>query len=221
MSSAKFDKMSDGFQRLFSTPSLMKGEDPDIYAELYARVEEVVQPNDVWDQMMVADIANHFWEQQRYRRCTGTIINSKRRAALETILRKEIGLNSGDAQSVADIYFGLTRFEADSFIRYVDPAQIPQTRAGVIALLKKHGLLESDIDRVAMEASAEALTALENLAFRHEIRREAIFRELERRREKRSAQQQAADHARLNGRHRALAKDLPEQPLPSPTEPSP
>ena len=101
MSSAKFDKMSEGFQRLFSTPSLMKGEDPDIYAELYARVEEVVQPNDVWDQMMVADIANHFWEQQRYRRCTGTIINSKRRAALETILRKEIGLNSGDAQSVA------------------------------------------------------------------------------------------------------------------------
>jgi hypothetical protein len=32
---------------LFSTPSLMKGEDPDVYAELYAQVEEVVQPQDV------------------------------------------------------------------------------------------------------------------------------------------------------------------------------
>ena len=30
-----------------------------------------------------------------------------------------------------------------------------------------------------MEESAEALTALDNLAFRHEVRREAIFRELE------------------------------------------
>ena len=30
--------------------------------------------------MMLTDVTNHFWEQQRYRRCTGTVINSKRRA---------------------------------------------------------------------------------------------------------------------------------------------
>jgi hypothetical protein len=131
------------------------------------------------------------------------------------ILCRAIGLNSGDAETVADIYFGITRVEAKSWVSYTNPAQIPETRAGVIALLKKHGLVESDIDRVAIESSAEALTALENLAFRHEVRRESIFRELERRREKRSAQQQAADHARLNGKVRALAKDLPEETSPS------
>jgi hypothetical protein len=65
-----FDNFSDNLRRLFCTPSLMKGEDPDLYAELYNRVEEVVQPQDVWDQMIVADITNHFWEQQRYRRYT-------------------------------------------------------------------------------------------------------------------------------------------------------
>jgi hypothetical protein len=70
---------------LFSTPSLMKGEDPAVYAELCAQVEEVAQPQDVWEQMMVTDVTNHFWEQQRYRRCTGTVINSNRRAALEKI----------------------------------------------------------------------------------------------------------------------------------------
>ena len=82
----RFNNVSDNLRRLFSTPSLMNGEDPDVHAELYRWVEEVVQPKNVWDQMDVADITNHFWEQQRYRRCTGTVINSKRRAALERIL---------------------------------------------------------------------------------------------------------------------------------------
>jgi hypothetical protein len=215
--SSTFDKISDGLQRLFTTPSLMKGEDPDVYAQLCARVEEVVQPEDVWDQMLVTDITSHFWEQQRYRRCTGTIINSKRRAALETILCEAIGLNSGDAQTVADIYFGLRRLEVDS----PDCYPIPDTPAGVIALLKKHGLGESDIDRVAMEESAEALTALDNLALRHEVRREAIFRELERRRDRRSAQHRAEGSARLNGNIRVLAKERPDESSPSPTEPPP
>jgi hypothetical protein len=59
----------------------MNGEDPAVYAKLYARVEEIAQPRDVWDQMMVSDVVNHFWEQQRYRHCTGTINNVKRREA--------------------------------------------------------------------------------------------------------------------------------------------
>ena len=91
--STRFDKGSDSLRRLFSAPSLMQGEDSDVYAELYARVEEVVQPQDVMDQMMVTDVTNHFWEQQRYRRCTGTVINTKRRAALERILHGAIGLD--------------------------------------------------------------------------------------------------------------------------------
>src|SRR5438874_6829970 len=120
--------LATSLEKLFTTPSLMKGEDARVYAELHNLVEEVAQPQDVWDQMMVADITNHFWEQQRYRRCTGTIINCKRRAALETILRKAIGLNSGDAETVADIYFGLTRVEGTGRVSYSNPAQIPTTR---------------------------------------------------------------------------------------------
>jgi hypothetical protein len=82
--------LSDNLRRLFCTPSLIKGEDPDVYAELCARVEEVAQPQDVYDQMIATDMTNHFWEQQRYRRCTGTVINTKRRAALERILHGAI-----------------------------------------------------------------------------------------------------------------------------------
>ena len=186
MKSMRFDHMSDNLRRLFSTPSLMRGENPDVYAELYARVEEVVQPQDVWDQMMITDITNHFWEQQRYRRCTGTVINSKRRAALKKILHGAIGLNDVDTETAADTYFEVARLEEREVTDYSTQVRIPKTRAGVVELMEQHGFVESDIDRVAMETSANTLADLESLAFRHEIRREAIIRELERRRKKRN-----------------------------------
>jgi hypothetical protein len=103
MSQTERRKLSRGLDRLFTTPSLMNGEEADVYAELSARVEERVKPKDVWDQMMVSDVVNHFWEQQRYRRCTGAIIDSGRRSALLKILHDRVGPNSGDALNVADI----------------------------------------------------------------------------------------------------------------------
>jgi hypothetical protein len=186
--STRFDKGSDSFRRLFSTPSLMKGEDSDVYTELYTRVEEVVQPQDVLDQMMLTDVTNHFWEQQRYRRCTGTVINSKRRAALEKILHGAIGLNDVDTETAADTYFEVARLEEREVTDYSTQVRIPKTRAGVVELMKQHGFVETDILRVAMEASVDTLTDLENLALKHEIRREAIVRKLERRRKKRNKQ---------------------------------
>ena len=86
--------------------------------------------------------------------------------------------------------------------------------------MEQHGFVETDIDRVAIETSVETLADLENLALKHEIRREDIFRELQRRHEKRNEKRQRAD-PRLNGKVRALAKGLPEKPSPSPTEPPP
>jgi hypothetical protein len=188
MESMPFDNISDKLRGLFSTPSLMKGEDPNVYMELYARVEEVVQPQDVWDVMMVADITNHFWEQQRYRRCTGTVINSNRRAALKKILHGAIGLNDVDTETALDTYFEVARLEEREITDYSTQVRVPNTRAGVVDLMEEHGFVETDIDRVAMETSADTLADLEKLALSHEIRRGAIVREVERRRKKRNKQ---------------------------------
>jgi hypothetical protein len=221
MYQSKRKGFSRGLDRLLSTPSLMKGEDENVYAELYARVEEVAQPQDAWEQMMVADVVNHFWEQQRYRRCTGTIINSERRSALKKLLRDAVGLNPADATEVADLYFGVIRYEDDRRTFYSDPAEIPKTRAEVIAMLKKHGFTETDIDRVAMESSIGALANLENLALKHEFRREAILCELEGRRERRAQRQPPTASRQLNGGGRAPAKDLSHESSPPLIEPSP
>jgi hypothetical protein len=218
MAHSKSADAPNDLRKLFATPSLMKGEDADVYAELYAQVEEVAQPKDVLDEMMVADVVNHFWEQQRYRRCTGTIVNSKRRDALKSILQHGIGLNSCDTDKLLDIYFEITRCgEPRPSSIYPDPAEIPTDRAGVISFLKQHGFDETDIDRLAMERSVNTLSDLENLAFKHEIRREAIFWELELRREKREQRQRSSA---LYGRVRATAKNLPKASGPVPTEPS-
>jgi hypothetical protein len=220
MDSTRFDNISDDLRRLFSSPSLVKGEDPNVYAELFCLVEEVVQPRDVWDQMMVADITNHFWEQQRCRHCTGTVINSRRRAALERILHGGIGLNDVDTKNASDIYFEVARLEEREVADYSTQVEVPKTRAGVVALLEKHGFVESDIDRVAMETSVDTLADLEKLALKHEIRRQAIFRKLERRRKRRHGELSGADR-RLNGKVRAPAKDLPEEPAPPASKPPP
>jgi hypothetical protein len=221
MYQSKRKRFSRGLDRLLSTPSLMKGEDENVYAELYARVEEAAQPQDVWEQMMVADVVNHFWEQQRYRRCTGTIINSERRSALKKLLRDAVGLNPADATEVADLYFGVIRYEDDRRTFHSDPAEIPKTRAEVIAMLKKHGFTETDIDRVAMESSIGALANLENLALKHELRREAILCELEGRRERRAQRQPPTASRQLNGGGRAPAKGLSHESSPPLIEPSP
>jgi len=186
--SGRFDKGSDSLRRLFSTPSLMKGEQSHVYDELYTQVEEVVQPQDVFDQMMLTDVTNHFWEQQRYRRCTGTVINSKRRAALEKIFHEGIGLNDADAKTAADIYFGVARLEEREVTDYSTQVRMPTTRAGIVHFMEQQGFLESDIDRIATETSVDTLADLENLALKHEIRRKATVWELERRRKKRNKQ---------------------------------
>jgi hypothetical protein len=206
MSQMERKELPRGLDRLFSTPSLMNGEDGEVYAELYARVEEVVQPKDVWDHMTVSDMVNHFWEQQRYRRCTGAIINSGRRPALEKILCDGVGLNAADARAVADLHFGVVRYEEDydqEIYGYSD--LIPQTRRGAATFLNKHGITEADIDRVAMESSVDTLTAIESLALKHELRREELLCELERRRARRRPHEPTP--RQLNGERRAPAKD--------------
>jgi hypothetical protein len=147
-----------------------------------------VQPQDVFDQMMLTDVTNHFWEQQRYRRCTGTVINYARRAALEKIFREGIGLNEADAKTAADIYFKVARLEEREVADYSTQVRLPTTRAGIVDFMEQRGFLESDIDRIATETSVDSLADLENLALKHEIQRKAAVRELERRRKKRNMQ---------------------------------
>jgi hypothetical protein len=186
----------------------MNGEDGETYSELYAEVEELVQPRNVWDWMRVSDIASRYWEQQRYRRATGAVVNGKRREALVTILHVGVGLRPRDARAAADVYFGLAREDRGPVLlcSELGTVTVPENRAGVVRLLKKHGFTEADIDHIAMQMSVETLTGLENLALKHETRREAILADLMRAREARGQDEPAARHAHHTGPVFSLVK---------------
>jgi hypothetical protein len=92
---------------------------------------------------------------------------------------------------------------------YSDPAEIPTTLAEVIHFLKKHGITEEYIDGVAMECSADTLATIENLALKHELRRE-----------RRARQQPSAAAWQLEGESRTLPKDRTHVSAPSLIGPS-
>jgi heme exporter protein D len=87
-------------------------------------------------------------------------------------------------------------------------------------MLNKHGFTENDIDQVAMEASVNTLASLENLALKHELRREAILGEIERRRERRGRQQPSAARRQIDGGGRALARECSDVSAPPQIGPS-
>jgi hypothetical protein len=230
-----------GFFRL---PSLMKDEDPKVYRALYKQVEDVVQLTDVLDQMMISDITNHFWEQQRIRRCSGTVINNARMEALVKILLPWLHYNRAEAIMLAKAYF-LERLRLASGIddktsdeQRTEPGPENPSEQGpagtenanarqrmqsllppnnpfrhleetedspeemkvisartkvqgniVVGTLAAMGLDESAIDMAAIQGSLDTLAKLEHLAIKHEIRRDEIVLEVERRRQLRKPRQ--------------------------------
>jgi hypothetical protein len=175
-------------KKLFSEPpSMMNGEDANLYTALRAEIDELMQPRNVLEQMMVKDIADHYWQQNRYRRNMGGLINIYRRQALQQILTETIGLKAEAARKIADSYFDFDR----SKFGLDDPSA---NRIGVYRikvpfdiskLLAKHNLDESSIDQLALQMSTDAIRKLDDLAFRHELRREQILGDVERRRKER------------------------------------
>jgi hypothetical protein len=153
-----------------------KAERSAAFRQIRAQVEKEVKPINVFDQMLVDDIAYHFCQQQKLRTCADNLPIVARRKALEHILQSIISDNHKLVETYVDVYFG----------NEVEPDEDgPFTKADVVELLRQYRLDESAIDTVAVELSLGTLTLLEDLSLRHEIRRGDIIREVERRRAQR------------------------------------
>jgi hypothetical protein len=212
----------DGLLDKFFTepPSMMNGEDADLYAALLAEVGALSQPSDIWDQMMVRDVTDHLWQQMRYRRNMGALINIYWRQALEQILIETIGLKGHTARKLADGHFDFDRTKLSLGDSGIGSEALYKIKGpfDVAELLAMHDLDESCIDQLALQISAEILRKLDDLAFRHELRREHILVEIERRRKERSAvkrEQQQIAHRGGSG----VAKQATNEQGPSSWDP--
>jgi hypothetical protein len=172
-------------QTFFSSPlPMMHGEDSKVYAALLAEVKEEVRPKNFWDQTMVRDVTDHLWLQMRYRRSAGAIINSRRRQALEQLLVESIGLKIAVARKFVDAYFDFNRADLGLIDSGVGSPLLYSIKGhfNVAKLLAKHNLDETCIDQLAVQNSIDILRKLEDIASWHEVRREHIRQEIERRR---------------------------------------
>jgi hypothetical protein len=79
------------FNDLFGQPPLVKGEDIERYSRLLAALEYEIKPETVLDEMLVRDLADKFWEQQRAKQSVASLIEGCYIEALADLLRSYPG----------------------------------------------------------------------------------------------------------------------------------
>ena len=80
-------------RRLFGPPQLLGGEDPAAYDELLGRVCAAVNPADVIDHMLIADVMSLEWDVLRGRRWKTSLIRSLELDALKPVLSAQLDYN--------------------------------------------------------------------------------------------------------------------------------
>ena len=66
-------RISTAVGELIGSPLTVDGEEGGAFKQLHAEIEKVVRPTDVFDTMLVSDIAHHFWQQLRLRKCSNSL----------------------------------------------------------------------------------------------------------------------------------------------------
>ena len=69
-----------------SAPLLLPGEDDDAYHELLSRVRTAINPVDIIDEMLIADVVSLEWEVLRWRRLKSSLMQMRGLSALEDFL---------------------------------------------------------------------------------------------------------------------------------------
>jgi hypothetical protein len=79
--------------RLFGQPPILEGEDAAAYDELVARFCAAIKPDDIIDEMYVADVVLSEWEVLRWHRLKRTLMQATALKALERFLIEQLESN--------------------------------------------------------------------------------------------------------------------------------
>src|SRR5258708_11906878 len=106
--------MTDLAADLFGEPPLMKGEDKDRYFRLLAAVKHQIQPKDFFEEVLVHELTDKIWEQQRCKHSIAALVEGAYVEALSNLLRPFIApttISFGDLASemARDYYGGATK----------------------------------------------------------------------------------------------------------------
>lgn len=122
--------MSDDHYSLSGKPALLEGEDDERYLKRRKAIEDYVKPANIIEEMLVDDLVNKHWEEERLQRFSICAMRAGFRNALRYHL-KETGLAESDISRMLKRYF----------------AGSPKTRELIVAHLARNGICDGGHQR--------------------------------------------------------------------------
>jgi hypothetical protein len=161
---------AQGIERLGRTislgaPPLIEGEDGTAYHLLHGRIAAAVKPKDIIEELWVRDIADLSWEILRLRRIKARLLTSRVAAQIRAYLESPCGASQAQKLS-AEWEVGEPRVSArvDELLATACGRTVESITADVFLAMSEH------------------LERIERMTTNAEARRNAVLREIERRR---------------------------------------
>jgi hypothetical protein len=142
---------------LFGPPPVMRGEDLVRYRRLQAAVEHEIKPEGVFDQILVREVTDKLWQQQRYRKTVVSVVESSFVEALASLLR--LYRPPGGLLRMAEIIADedkATTMAREYYSGDTDAKRLKQLNAE----LKMYNISQEQIEAKALELSSGRLSAL-------------------------------------------------------------
>jgi hypothetical protein len=159
------EKATNPIDDLFGEPPLLKGEDKARYMRLRAAVEAEINPKTIFDQIMVRDLTDKYWDEQRIKRNAAALTKGAFMQALQILLEPICkGTNEIAAQMSLDYY------RTD-----------PREKKALAVQLAQYGITIEMIEARAMQIAAPGLQAFDRMIANRETSRRHLRKELERR----------------------------------------
>ena len=162
----------------FGPPPLITGEDADAYEQILARVSNQVAPKDLIEEMLLIDVVDLTWEIARLRRLKAGLYNVGAYQSLTNVLRPLLDRDNSTPESDLDEEALFERYLEENWVR-----RIPDAVKRVDQLLDQAGLSMDAVNAQTLAENIEGMERIERMLAGLEARRNAILREIDRRRE--------------------------------------
>jgi hypothetical protein len=163
-STTRVENETNKLETLFGEPPLIAGESKADYLRLYAAIEAQIKPQNIFDQMLVKDLTDKYWEEQRLKGRSANLIEANLIIALESVLATchPVGMTP---KLAAQSYFTGTA----------------KDKKAIEARLAEYGINWQHIQAKAIELAHPGLLPIDRMVMTRENARRLLRKDLEKR----------------------------------------
>jgi hypothetical protein len=163
---APADAEGSDLQSLLGPAPILEGEDASAYEALRVQIRAAVEPKDIIEEFWVRDVVDLLWETLRLRRLKAALMHAAAHEGLDKVLTPLV-----------------PRFSERGDLVRAWASRDRDALNEVTELLKRAGLDEAAIAAQTLAIKLDAFERIDRLIAQTEARRNAVLREVDRRRE--------------------------------------